>query len=279
MVERIPTPAIRRQKGDGGALQGVGRAFDILECLADRPMTATEVVHVLEIKWATAHRTLRYLLGRGYLERDEQTGTYHIGARAYSIGGAYVTDLPIVRVARAHLPDAVDESGATAQLVKRDGDRSVVLSVFEPRTNSLPDTSVGYNFPLNCSSKGHVLLAYADEAVVEAFLAGPLPALTPYSITDPEKLRARLELVRRRGYAVTARDTRLFSGSVSAPVHQSDGRVVACVTLIVPAANVEKVLPRLIDTATRTAEAISLMLGWRPGVVHARARVLERPAV
>ena len=278
-MESVALPDSSQRDGERTSLQGVGRAFDVLEAVADRPMTATDVSHALNIKWATAHRTLSYLLSRGYLERDEQTGTYHIGARAYSIGGAYLTDLPIVRMARAHLPNAVDESGATAQLVKRDGDRSVVLSVFEPRTNSLPETSVGYNFPLNCSSKGHVLLAYADDAVVDEFLAGPLPALTPYSITDPRKLRARLELVRRRGYAATARDTRLFSGSVSAPVHQADGRVVACVTLIVPAALVEQLMPRLIDTATRTAEAISLMLGWRPGMVHAGARAPERRAV
>jgi len=254
--------AAREQESSG--LQTVGRAFDVLECIAERPMTATEVVQALGVKWATAHRTLSYLRERGYLERYEQTGVYYIGARVYSVGTSYLANLPILQVARNHLRTAVDETGATAQLVKRDRDRSIVLLVFEPRIDYIPHTSIGYNFPLNCSSKGHVLLAWAAPEFIEWFLSRPLPALTPHSLTDPDKLRRRLEQVRKRGYAVTRRDTRLFSGSVSAPVRDVNGEVVGCATLIVPSAELESLLPRLLDTVTRTAEGISLALGWQP---------------
>jgi DNA-binding IclR family transcriptional regulator len=227
-------------------------------------MTATEVVHELGIKWATAHRALTYLVERGYLEREDASGVYAIGPRVYAIGSSYVAQLPLVQVARAHLPAAVEQTGATAQLVRRDGGRSVVLAVFEPRDDPVAQTSIGFNFPLNCSSKGHVLLAYEDPAFVEEFLSQPLPALTPHSITDPKELRAVLEAVRERGYSATARDTRLFSGSVSAPIRGATGEVVACVCLIVPAAELNKRMPVLIETASRTAESISLMIGWRP---------------
>lgn len=255
-----------------GALQGVGRALDILECIAEGGMTATEIVQELGIKWATAHRALTYLWERGYLERDDPTGVYSIGPRLYAIGSSYVAQLPLVQVARAHLPAAVEQSGATAQLVKRDGGRSVVLSVFEPRTDPVAQTSIGFNWPLNCSSKGHVLLAWEDPSFLEEFLSTPLPALTPHSITDPDELRGVLDLVRERGYAVTARDTRMFSASVSAPVRGASGDVVACVCMIVPAAELKKRMPKLVETATRTAESISLMIGWRPTLTRAPRR-------
>jgi DNA-binding IclR family transcriptional regulator len=251
-----------------GALQGVGRALDILECVAEGGMTATELVEELGIKWATAHRALTYLWERGYLERDDATGVYSIGPRVYAIGSSYVAQLPLVQVARAHLPSAVEQSGATAQLVTRGGNRSVVLSVFEPRNDPVAQTSIGFNWPLNCSSKGHVLLAYEDAAFVEEFLSAPLPALTPHSITDPNELRKVLDCVRERGYAVTARDTRMFSGSVSAPVRGARGNVVACVCLIVPAAELKKRMSGLVETATRTADSISLMIGWRPTITR-----------
>ena len=247
-------------------LQGVGRAFDVLERLADGPMTATDVANELGIKWATAHRTLSFLMARGYLERDGRTGSYSVGPRAYAVGGSYLTNLPLRRGARAHLAAAMDESGATVQLVRRDRHRSVVLSVVEPRTDFVPHTSVGFNFPLNVSSKGHVLLAWAPDAVVEAFLSRPLPALTAYSIIDPDDLRRTLRVVRERGYGVSARDTRLFSASVSAPIYQPRGDVDACVTLVVPAADIDAKVPTLVDTVTKAAEAISLMLGWSPSM-------------
>src|SRR4051794_26905092 len=257
---------------ESGGLQGVGRALDILECVADGAMTATGVVEALGIKWATAHRTLRYLAERGYLERDPHTGVYTIGPRVYSIGGAYVAGLPLVHLARAHLPAAVEETGATAQLVKRDGGQSVVLSAYEPPTSGVPQTSVGFNFPLNCSSKGHVLLAWEPPEHLERFLAGPLPALTPETITDPDVLAAALAHVRERGYAVTSRDTRPFSASVAAPIRGADDTVVAAVCLIVPAAELPQRRSRLIETAVRRADAISLMLGWRPAGTATRSR-------
>src|SRR3954465_12558203 len=95
-------------------LQGVGRALDILECVAEGQMTATGVVEALGIKWATAHRTLRFLAERGYLEREAHTGESPIGPGVYSMGGASVAGLPLVHLARAHLPAAVEETGATA---------------------------------------------------------------------------------------------------------------------------------------------------------------------
>jgi DNA-binding IclR family transcriptional regulator len=253
---------------EASGLQGVGRAFDVLECLAERPMTASEVVEALGVKWATAHRTLSYLRDRGYLERDGRTGVYGIGPRIYAVGSSYLTRLPIVRIARPHLREAADELGATAQLVRRDGDNSVVLDVLEPRKDAVPHTSIGFNFPLNCSSKGHVLLAWAEPEFLDGFLARPLRALTPHSITDADVLRKRLAAVRERGYAVTTRDVRLFSGSVSAPVHDLTGDVVACITLIVPSAELRARMQRLIDRSVRIAEEVSLMLGWRAPLHH-----------
>jgi DNA-binding IclR family transcriptional regulator len=264
MKDSASAPVVPLGEQEAGGLQGVGRALDILEYVADRSATATGLVQALGIKWATAHRTLRFLAERGYLERDKQTGVYSIGPRAYAVGGAYVANLALVHVGSAHLPPMVEESGATAQLVRRDGDRSLVLSVNQPAATPVAQTSVGYNWPLHCGSKGHVLLAWESAAFVERYLSQPLPALTPHTITDPEKLRARFALVRERGYAVTSRDTRLFSASVAAPIRAADGDVVASLTLIVPPTELQKRMTRLIEIVLRRAEAISLMLGWRP---------------
>ena len=264
MMESPSAQTVSLAEPESGGLQGVGRALDILEYVADRGVTATALVQALGIKWATAHRTLRFLAERGYLERDKQTGVYAIGPRAYAVGGAYVANLALVHITSAHLPQMVEESGATAQLVRRDGDRSLVVSVNQPAATPVAQTSVGFNWPLHSGSKGHVLLAWESAAFVDRYLSEPLAALTVHTITDPEKLRARLALVRERGYAVTSRDTRLFSASVAAPIRGADDEVVASLTLIVSPTELQKRMTRLIEIVLRRAEAISLMLGWRP---------------
>ena len=46
-----------------------------------------------------------------------------------------------------------------------------------------------------------VKLAFADPALTARVLAGPLPAITPETITDPDTIRARLTQIRATGLA------------------------------------------------------------------------------
>ena len=252
--------------------------MDVLEVLADSPMRAKELADLLEIKWTTAYRTLAYLGDNGYLKRDGATGNYYIGSRLYYIGSAYVAHLPILQVSRPYLKAAAEETGATVQLVERDGYRSVVLNVFEPSSDYIPKTTIGYHFPLHCGSKGHVLLAYAGPDFIEEYLSHPLEVLTPYTITDPDGLRECLAEVRAQEYAVTVRDVQVSTASIAAPVRDSSGGVIASVCLIVTYAEFEQARPKLVDVAVNTARSISQLMGWRPALGAQRRAVVERPA-
>lgn len=213
---------------------------------------------------------LSYLTEMGYLERDPGSRRYSVGVRSYSLGSSYLARLPLHHVCHPYLEAAATVANATAQLVERDHRRSVVLSVVEARRHHVPETTIGCNFPLHCGSKGHVLLAHADPAFVDDYLGRSLEALTPWTIVDPEVLRARFAQVRSQGYAVTDRDTRLFSASVAAPAVDSAGEVVASITLVVHPTVLHRRRRQLIDVVRRTAEGISRLAGDARGRIHPR---------
>lgn len=238
------------------ALQGVGRAFAVLEALTEGPLTASELTRRLGLKWATTHRMLSSLTQLGYIEH-EATGEYRLGVRTYALGSAYVVSSRLHQVARPYLHAASVSAGCVAQLAERGGRSSIVLSAHEPRVDYVPETSVGCNFPLHCGSKGRVLLAWSSSEFVDEYLAGPLDALTPMTMTDPDELRADLDRVRRDGYAVTDRDVRMFSSSVAAPVFAPTGELLAAVTLVIRPDGFEKMRARLIELVTRTGTGIS----------------------
>jgi DNA-binding IclR family transcriptional regulator len=263
----------------GRDLQGVGRAFAVLEQVGDRPMRASDIARNLGLPWATTHRLLTYLTERGYLERDAADRRYSIGVRAYSLGSSYLARLPLHHVSHPYLEAAATVSRATAQLVKRDHRRSVILSVAEAPRHHMPEATIGCNYPLHCGSKGHVLLAYADPAFVDDYLDRPLETLTPMTIVDPAVLRERFAEVRARGYAVTDRDVRLFSASVAAPVFGRTDEVVASLTLLVSPPELRKRQSELVELVLRTARGVSRLLSdslWpepiggagRPGVIR-----------
>jgi DNA-binding IclR family transcriptional regulator len=246
--------------GGRGQLQGVSRAFAVLELLAERPRSPSELARALGMKWTTAYRTVMSLKEMGYVERDPETGRYSVGVRTYSLGSAYIASQTLPQVAQPYLHAASAASGATAQLVKRDHRNSVVISVYESQTNYVPETTVGHNFPLHCGSKGRVLLAHAEPTFIDGYLSRTLEALTPMTMTDPQQLRDRLALIRERGYEITDRDIRVFSSSVAAPVTEPSGAVVASITLAVQPHELRTQHQRLVELVTRTAKGVSRAL-------------------
>lgn len=266
--------ARRTVKTDGSAaerpkptLQGVSRALRVLELLATRPMRASEAAEALGMSWATLHRTLTQLEEDEFLERDAN-GVFRIGKRTWLLGSTYLVghrllDLAIPLLTRA----SQDTPFAVFQLVERSEGTAVVLYSHEAQSGEIiTRTTYGHHFPLHTGSKGHVLLAYAPEEFIERYLSGDLPRLTPASITDPDRLREVLQTVRQQGFARTVGDVQTFTGSVSAPVFDAEGEVVAAVCAVVSRVHLDggPQEAAVIDAVQRLGQAMSLGLGWQP---------------
>lgn len=273
-ARRTPV-ALAPEPDDAGqpALKGVRRALQVLEHLATSPGRATDVAAALGVSWATLHRTLSQLEQGGFIVRDQDSGRYGIGARTWQIGTAYVANHQVLEAARPYLDAAAARGDFTVQLVERSERLAVTLYSHHATGEVITKATYGYHFPLHCGSKGQVLLAFAEPAFVERYLRGPLESLTNETITDPAVLRARLPEIRRQGYALTEGDVQRFTGSVSAPVFEREGRVIAAVCLIArrTAFRDEGKSAAIVETVLQTAQAASIALGWRPRAVESSA--------
>jgi IclR family pca regulon transcriptional regulator len=79
---------------------------------------------------------------------------------------------------------------------------------------------------------GRVLLSALDEETLEATLSSaPLYAHTPRTVTDKEELKKVIAQVRRQGWAIV--DQELEGGliSLSAPIRNRQGRVIAAMNI------------------------------------------------
>src|SRR3990170_2667140 len=94
----------------------------------------------------------------------------------------------------------------------------------------------GARLPAHCSGVGKVLLAHCEwEYAAELLEDQGLSALTSNTITELDALADELERVRERGYAYDDEETLVGLCCVAAPVYGSKGKVVASVSLSVPA--------------------------------------------
>ncbi|MPY85835.1 MAG: hypothetical protein GEV00_21670 [Actinophytocola sp.] len=93
--------------------------------------------------------------------------------------------------------------------------------------------------------------------------AGPLEAVTPKTLTDPDKLRAALDTVRKRGYAVNRCGWRPGVCGVAAPIRDHRGMVVASVGVCAPESRFTNLrVKRLTREVLTTAALISEQLGY-----------------
>ena len=124
--------------------------------------------------------------------------------------------------------------------------------------------AVGTRLPAHATAMGHVLLAFAAPADVEAVLGpAPLPALTEWTLTDPAALRDRLAMVRERGWDVVDQELEIGRRSGAAPVFDGDGRVIAALALScgtlewsMERSSPSEFLPPLQETARAISEAL-----------------------
>jgi DNA-binding IclR family transcriptional regulator len=98
----------------------------------------------------------------------------------------------------------------------RQGDRRVCVAVHERATGLRDTVPLGAVMPLARGSGGKVLLAWSDDATGHG-----IPA-------------AELAAIRRRGWADSVGEREPGVASVSAPVRDSDGRVVAAISVSGP---------------------------------------------
>ena len=82
--------------------------------------------------------------------------------------------------------------------------------------------------------------------------------VTPYTSTQPGRLRDQLRRVHVDGYALTSEEMSLGACSVAVPVRRGDGPVVAALGIVVPSLKRDR--PRLVTALSVAAQGIGRSL-------------------
>ncbi|MBD0841378.1 IclR family transcriptional regulator [Streptomyces sp. TRM68416] len=224
-------------------------------------LSLTDISRRAGLSLSTAHRLVGALTQWGALERDD-SGVYHVGLRLWELAALAPRGLALRQVALPYLEDLYEATHENVQLAVGDGTEVVYIEWLSGRSAVDVHIRVGARWPLHATGVGLALLAHDDPGFQKEYCAGPLASFTPYTITEPARLRRVLAEVRRTGVAVSSRQVTEDALSVAAPVRDADGRVVAAVSVVVPQRGAQ--VPVLAPAVRIAARGISRGLGWRP---------------
>ncbi|HWM57191.1 MAG TPA: IclR family transcriptional regulator [Pseudonocardia sp.] len=226
----------------------------------------SELARRLDLGKSNVHRLLTTLVAEGLVEQDRRSGGYRLGIVMFELGEAVRVHLHLHAAAGPVLAHLREQTGESSQVGVLDGDEVVYVDRLESAYSLRLFTETGRRVPAHCTSSGKVLLGHRPEPELEAYLSrGPLPRLTPHTITEPAALRAELATVRARGWAEAINERELGVASLAAPIRDLHGDVVAAVSIGAPLSRFGAAPRRRVARAlVEAGEAVSRRLGWSP---------------
>lgn len=201
---------------------GIGvldKAMAVLRTIAQSPCGLAELSERTGLPRATAHRLAAGLEVHRMLARDG-VGRWRLGPTVTELA-AQVED-PLLAAGAAVLPGLREITGESVQLYRRDGAWRICIAALEPPAGLRDTVPVGARLPMTAGSGAKVLLAYSDTATQQAVL--PEAAFSDRVLAE----------VRRRGWAQSAAEREPGVASVSAPVRDARGAVIAAVSVSGP---------------------------------------------
>jgi len=236
------------------------RVMAILAVVEGGARSHTEVARLTGLARPTAHRLLKSMEAHGLVTYIGGQG-FRLGARLLGLAATAMRELPLRDLAQPILERLARATGESAQLFVRDGYRRVCIAAAESRNELRTIVEIGAELQLTAGSAGKVFLAFGPPALTAELLATAdrFTSATPVG----ERLDRQLATARRVGWASSAGEREPGVGSVSAPVHEPYGALLAVVSLSGPEQRVGRIsakryAPAVIDAAKEIEAALGV---------------------
>jgi IclR family KDG regulon transcriptional repressor len=239
------------------------RAVQILRFLAEKgdAVSLTEIAETTEIPASSAHRVLSSLQAHCFVVQE---------GRRYRLGFALV---PLAQSALRNLSEHGDVTPYLAEVRDRCNEVSSICTLVENLVVCLLVSSVvnepyrtqffirpGQIMPFNGSASGKAILAYQDPDKIEAVISETqFTAYTAKTITDPEKFKQHLKLIRDQGYALCEEELEVGVSAVAVPIRNVSGKASSCLAVVAPSQRLQHHLSHgLIDMLKNVSERMNL---------------------
>lgn len=237
-------------------IESLDRGLRVFELFGaqSRPMTLSDVAKAADLPRATARRILFTLERKGYVTSDGKL--FALTPQVLALAGSYMTSNQIVTVLQPALDRISSDAQEISSLAVLDGDDVVFVARASPARVFSAGIDLGYRLPAFCSSVGRAMLGkYSNDELTERLASMPLAAMTPFTVTDRESLKAAIITDRAKGYSLVDREAEPGFRSISVAVRRYDGATVAAINMgahvdrITTGEMIDRFLPLLRDAA------------------------------
>ncbi|MEM7112861.1 MAG: IclR family transcriptional regulator [Chloroflexota bacterium] len=246
-------------------IQSLHRAFAILQIISQQPQAARPVSIATQtgLPNTTVLRMLTTLENIGAVVRDVEAGTYGIGTVVYDLAHPKPSHQQLKEAARPYMHQLANQTGETVYLCAEAGEQVYYVDQIDTEHHILLRNWIDIAFPLHTTAAGKVLLAFWEDAKIQAYLARPLEQYTENTIIDPDAICAYVEMIRKNGFAWTHGQTEEGLVGVAAPIWGQSQQIVGALSLGGPAfrfpkaGEAEQVAQQVVETAKQISSQLA----------------------
>jgi DNA-binding IclR family transcriptional regulator len=245
------------------SIQVIERMMKLLDALSSHsaPLNLKQLAHLTGLHPSTAHRILGALVDAQLVDRMEPGGVYRLGIKLLALGTMVKHRLNIRYEALPFMQQLHDQTGEAVNLSVRQGDDIVYVERTSSGTSLMRVIQiVGARAPLHITAVGKIFLAEdGRDKILEYARRTGLPGYTMNTITDATVLIREVEKVHETGVAFDNEEAEKGVCCIGAGIHDSDGDLIAGLSLSAPVERMNKKL--WVPLVKETAEAISKAMG------------------
>jgi IclR family pca regulon transcriptional regulator len=254
------------ESGGGPLVQSVQRALRIIRLFdSTHPeWLPSDLVRRSELRRTTAFRLIKTLEAEGILALNPANGKYFLGPAVYQLAYVWIGEAALARIAEPHLQKLADATDESVGLTVWNGDGPLCVAHSPSPRPFRFLMYVGQIFTDLANAHSKVLLAFGPEERRVKALSRLMPALTPFTVTDPARYLDILHQVAADGVAYDIQEQQRSVCAMAVPVWDFSGKVRASLSLVVSEVRYGPAEGRrYLQALKQVAAALSYDLGCR----------------
>jgi DNA-binding IclR family transcriptional regulator len=219
------------------SLNSVEKALHVLLAFhAERPEWGVrELGAHLGFSPATVQRLLRILKDYAFVDQDPDTRQYRLGNIYFQFLHVLQSTYPVIKAAKPVMENLIACTQETVHLNIIEGMERLCIDSIESPQKLRGSMPAGERSPLYAGASAKCLLAFSPQSFINEYLNKmQIVPLTDKTIVEPTDIEKELLSVRRQGYASSLGERTPGLASLSAPVFDHNGLLLAALSLGIP---------------------------------------------
>jgi IclR family KDG regulon transcriptional repressor len=226
MPKPTPQPANRYR------IEAVDRSLLVLDAIAAHPGTsAAQLAATLQANRSLIFRILSTFAERGFVVKDSQN-LYWLGPQLLYLGLQAGGENLLINASSRVMDELLEQTQESIVLILRDHLETVRVAYRDSSHLIRVPTGFAAKGGLHEGGASKILLAHAPEDVVDEVIGKYLGEFVPAKLRTREQVLKFLGAIRRDGFYAAVGETHPDLFSISAPVRDFEGHVVAAIAVV-----------------------------------------------